>query len=274
MDKLIIDGHAHCCGEYLTVNSIKNKLNNAKTNMVVLTPGQYGSKTTYSMKNLTLKDPYADVVTKNNHTNRILMSIVRTIKTVPKGNEYVFKLKCEIPDKIKQCYWVTKDNWHNVDSDYTKMHFDMLKFHQCWEKFDIQDDNFVKTVKWSEQYKIPVFIHVYNKEQIAKLISFIKNNSDAIIIVGHLYQVEMFIKEDLKYFKNTYFDLSNMHFVSKERTMLAYNHFGAGKLMLGSDTPYGKQSLEKTIAQINSLDISQDDKNKILGGNMAQLLNI
>ena len=67
-----IDGHAHACGEYLTVEQIKRKLEDAKMDQVLLTPGQYGSKMTYSLQNLARKRPYADVVSKNNRTTSLM----------------------------------------------------------------------------------------------------------------------------------------------------------------------------------------------------------
>lgn len=86
--------------------------------------------------------------------------------------------------------------------------------------------------------------------------------------------MELFIREDKQHFENTYFDLSNYYFVSKERTMLAYSNFGAEHLLLGSDTPYGKNSLENTIQQISELELPQLEKERILGLNLARLLKL
>ena len=122
--------------------------------------------------------------------------------------------------------------------------------------------------------EIPVFVHILNLTQIAKMILFIKQHPNAIIIIGHLCGVELFIKEEKEYFKNTYFDLSNFYFVSQERTIMAYQNFGPKHLLMGSDTPYGKQSLENTIQQICSLKIPSADKERILGQNLAKLLKL
>lgn len=268
-----IDGHAHACGEYLNTESIEKKLSKANVDMVLLTPGQYGSKITYELKNLAKKNPFGDVVSRNNRMTSIMISLIRAVKQIPKGNEYVFELKQVLSKRVKQCYWVTKDNQSRVQEDYKRMQFDTIKFHQCWEKFDISDDYFSKTVKWASKKKIPIFIHVCNIEQMAKLICFIKNNPDAIIIVGHLYGVELFMEEEKEYFKNTFFDLSNSYFVSKERTIRAYEHFGANHLLLGSDTPYGKGSLENTVQQILDLQIPNEDKERILGENLLEILS-
>lgn len=270
--KRIIDGHAHACGEYLTPEKIEKKLEQAKVDMVLLTPGQYGSKITYPLKNLAKINPLGDVVSKNNRTTGFMISLIRAIREIPKGNEYVYQLKCALPDKVRQCYWVTKANWKEVKRDYERMKFETIKFHQCWENFSLEDEFFVKTVEWASENQIPIFVHIRDLDQMEKLVRFIKKHPKAIIIIGHLYGVELFMKEEKEYFKNTYFDLSNFYFVSPERTMLAYEHFGAEHLLLGSDTPYGKQSLENTIQQINALEIPSADKDKILGQNIAGLI--
>ena len=273
MKNIVMDGHAHACGEYLTAEKIEQKLDKAGVDMVLLTPGQWKSKTTYGLKNLAMKNPYGDAVSKNNKTTSIMIKLIRAIKQIPKGNEYVYQLKCSLPQRIKQCYWVTRENWKNVQQDYQRMQFDSLKFHQCWEKFELEEEFFVKTVEWATENRLPIFIHIRDLNQMEKLIGFIKQHPDAIIVVGHLYGVELFMKERKEYFKNTYFDLSNYYFVSKERIMLAYQHFGADHLIFGSDTPYGKQSLENTLKQISELDISRSEIELILGENLMKLLN-
>lgn len=275
MDKtIVIDGHAHACGEYLTVAQIEKKLTSAKVDMVLLTPGQYGSKITYGLKNLVQANPQGDVVSKNNRTTSLMISLIGAVKQIPRGNEYVYQLKCELPDRVKQCYWVTRANCTNVRKDYDRMHFDAVKFHQCWEKFDIEDEFFVKTVEWASEKDLPAFVHVRNLLQMKKMIQFICQHPKPIMIIGHLYGMELFLREDKQYFKNTYFDLSNFYFVSKERTMLAYKHFGAEHLLLGSDTPYGKNSLENTLRQISELELSPLEKERILGLNLARLLKL
>lgn len=82
--KIVIDGHAHACGEYLTASAIERKLAAANVDMVLLTPGQYGSKTTYGLKRLAEVNPMGDVVSKNNRTTSLLISL-RTPKKSRKG---------------------------------------------------------------------------------------------------------------------------------------------------------------------------------------------
>jgi predicted TIM-barrel fold metal-dependent hydrolase len=91
------------------------------------------------------------------------------------------------------------------------------------------------------------------------------------LIIAHLFGLELFIKENLTW-ENLYFDLSSSYLVSTKRLMKALNLFGVEHLLLGSDTPYGKNNLQKNIDRINRLDIPDNDKKLILGENLSRLL--
>jgi predicted TIM-barrel fold metal-dependent hydrolase len=56
------------------------------------------------------------------------------------------------------------------------------------------------------------------------------------------------------------------------RLQLALKHFGASRIILGSDTPYGNDNLRLNIERIKSLSISDEDKAQILGLNMRRIL--
>ena len=71
-----------------------------------------------------------------------------------------------------------------------------------------------------------------------------------------------------------YFDFSCPDLVSDLRLRTALERFGAGRLILGSDAPYGRDNLARGIARIRSLDISEIDKELILGGNIERLLGV
>lgn len=53
---------------------------------------------------------------------------------------------------------------------------------------------------------------------------------------------------------------------------LAIDFAGIDHILAGSDYPHQIGSLEKMVASINALDLSEDDREKILGGNAAHLL--
>ncbi len=268
----IIDGHAHACGEYVSGERIEKKLKAAGVDSVLLSPGEYMSKTTYALKNVAKRFPLGDVISKNNKKTALLILLTGMNRKIPAGNEYVYSLKQKYPELVKQCYWVISNNLAELEDDYEYMKFDMVKVHQCWEKFDIDSDFFEETAEFAEKKGLPLFIHAKSNAEIDKLIEYIKAHPALKLVVGHLYGLEHFMEHDKSYFKNTYFDLSNVNFVSKERTKMAYEHFGADHLLLGSDTPYGRHALEQTIEQIRELGLTEEETDQILGLNLLKLL--
>ncbi|MDY5484242.1 MAG: hypothetical protein SPF91_08665 [Clostridium sp.] len=65
-----------------------------------------------------------------------MIKLIGEIKEIPKRNEYVWQLKKELPEKILQSYWITKENVMNLEQDYERMQFDFVKMYQCWENFE------------------------------------------------------------------------------------------------------------------------------------------
>ncbi|WP_075721310.1 amidohydrolase family protein [Roseburia sp. 499] len=271
---MIVDGHAHACGTFLTVEEIEKNLNKSQVDKVVLTPGELDSKTVYHIKNKAVKKPYGDVVSGNNRITKLMIRMIGAVRKIPVGNERVYELKQQLPERILQMYWVTKANYGQIEQDYQKMKFDGVKLHQCWEYFDIESDWFERVVHFANEKGLPVFIHVYSLKEIRKLITYIKKHPETKIIVAHLYGMELFVEENMENYENLYFDISNCYFVSKERIEMAYQKFGRNKLMLGSDTPYGIESLVNTKALVESLAIPQEDKVRILGTNAIELFGI
>lgn len=272
--RVIVDSHAHACGEYLSVDSIQSKLQKSGCNKIILTPGQYGSKVTYSLKNKTFHNPLADVISKNNKMNKRFMKLMGTIKEIPKGNEYVYNLMKLMEGTVYQSYWITKANIDRLDEDYKRMKFVSVKLHQCWEDFCIDDAYFKRAASWAENRGIPLFIHVYSRDEMLKLIEYIKGHPNLKIVIGHLFCVEDFLNLSKDVVANTYFDLSNFYFVSKERFMLGYQAFGSEHFLLGSDTPYGKNAFENTMDMIRNSGIPDTDIDNICGKNALKLYGI
>ena len=71
------------------------------------------------------------------------------------------------------------------------------------------------------------------------------------------------------YLKQFYFDTVNF---DPRAIELAVDFAGAGHILAGSDYPHQIGSIEKMLKSIDAVNISNDDKAKILGGNAKNLL--
>ena len=127
---MIIDGHGHSCGEYLSTESIKKKINLAGVDKVVLVLGQLNSAKTYKLKDSTKKNPYKDVMKRTNKIIRLGITLLRVHKTIPEGNNYVYTLAKSLPENIIQFFWVTKTQVNEIDAKYREMNFKGIKLHQ------------------------------------------------------------------------------------------------------------------------------------------------
>jgi predicted TIM-barrel fold metal-dependent hydrolase len=91
--------------------------------------------------------------------------------------------------------------------------------------------------------------------------------------LAHLMGLEEVIKRG-KDLTNVYFDTSTYYITSKKRIMKAIRHFGADRVIMGSDSPFGNDNLANIKKKIESLEISNEEKNLVLGGSIAKLLEL
>lgn len=270
---MIIDGHAHACGNYQDNESINQSIVAYNLSYIVLTAGELNSKKIYSMVDRTQRDPYKDVVNALKYIIKAVVTIAGAAKQIPEGNQYVYDLK-KNDNRIKQFYWITNESIDEIKKKYELMGFDGVKIHQCWVKKDLTSQWFKDLASFLIEKDIPIFIHLGSYKQTRQLIAFQREFKSLKIIVGHCYGLEHFIENANIISNNVYFDISNNYFVSRERIEKAVKVFGAKRLLLGSDTPYGEDSLPLTIERVKALEVSVDEQEDILGNNLARLLKI
>ena len=216
---MIIDGHAHACGKYLTAKGIINTLNENSVDKVVLVPGELNSKSEYSLPNIASKFQHYNVVKLTNNLTKLVMKITGKVKDIPAGNEYVYELKNKTDNRIIQFIWATFgiDNINNyLDSKFDNWAFHGVKLHQCWENFSIDSRFFREVAIWTENHNLPLFIHLYSDRDVLKLIEYKRSHPKLKLIVAHLFGLEIFIKNNLKD-NNLYFDISPLQLISEKR---------------------------------------------------------
>jgi predicted TIM-barrel fold metal-dependent hydrolase len=131
------------------------------------------------------------------------------------------------------------------------------------------------------RFQVPCLIDVAGDHAAAERMA--KAFPDVTIIYAHMgrYQtqdaklVDSFIKlaED---HKNVLLDLSGVELVAKIGE--AARRVGAGKLIWGTDGPYAHPELvlfaKNELQKVRGLQIPQEEKDDILGGNIAKLLKL
>ncbi len=78
-------------------------------------------------------------------------------------------------------------------------------------------------------------------------------------------------KPTSEYLKELYCDTVSFH---QPALMMAYDFFGAGRMVMGSDFPLPIGDLQAAVPSIEEMDISREEKEKILGKNVEGLLKL
>lgn len=78
-------------------------------------------------------------------------------------------------------------------------------------------------------------------------------------------------KPTSEYLKDLYCDTVSFY---QPALMMAYHFYGPDRMVLGSDFPLLIGDLPGAVPSIEAMDISKEEKEKILGGNVKRLLNL
>jgi len=264
-----IDAHGHACGEYVTLETINKKLDENKIDKVVLFPGEVGNEKISNIRDSKNKE----VLYFSNIVGEIYGRFVDIPKKINFGNSYVHYLKLLAPDKIIQFYWLTPKYLPLLNDDYSKIQFSGIKLHQCIKYFGIKSKFFNAVLDFAEKYNLPIIIHLYGKKDAQNIIDVIKGRNVKIII-SHLLFYKIFAEHWVEIKNNIYFDIASYYFINRDTIINAIELFGCEKLIFGSDSIFGDNCIEKTIALVNELPISEEDKKRILGENIQNILGL
>lgn len=273
---MVIDGHAHACGAFLTGESILKTLDDTGVDKVVLVPGELGSERTYALPNLAKAFPEYDVVRLTNALTKVAISLTGRAAGIPEGNRRVYALARMYPERIIQFFWVLlqkPDTIQEMEDRFAEWKFRGIKLHQCWDSFSIGSKLFDWVARFAAERELPIFIHVGDYREVAALIDYSRQHPDTTFIVGHLFGLELYMqsKHDLR---NVYFEISAPPLISLCRLSKALQHFGASRLILGSDVPYGRDSLRLNVERVKALPIPDSEQEMILGRNLQTLLKL
>lgn len=270
---MIIDGHAHSCGVYANSNSIKKYLEKKKIDMVVLCGGEPNSDKNYTYPMLSKIFKGQNLSYLFNKIIKKIIEIKHTSNYIDDQNELVSKLQQELPYNVINAYWVNPldhDCIEKMEGFYTSKGFKIIKLHQCWTPFDISSNESIEIIKWATNKNLPIFIHLFSDNQVKKFVKIANSFADTTFIIAHMIGFKT-MSTILKN-KNVYFDISAPQLYSEDILKSAINIVGCDRLILGSDSPYGRDNIEKNIKRLNKLLLTENQIKSICGENIIRIL--
>ncbi len=270
---MIIDGHAHACGNYFDEKRILTELKKEKIDMVVLCPGEANSKRNYIYPMLCSLTKNYDICYKVNKFIQFAIKTSKMAEHTGDENKRIYELAKLHPDKIIQAYWVNpliKDCIKKLEEDYKKYKFKMIKMHQCWNDIDILSHSVKAVFDYAREKRLPIFIHLKSKEQVERFIELSNLYLDVTVIIAHMIGFKEISKKTLN--NNIYYDISSPQLIREELFKEALEMIGSSRLILGSDTPYGTNNIKININRINKYCTSINDKKNIMYENILKIL--
>lgn len=268
---MMIDIHAHAAGKYGSVDSIKNMAATYHLDKIVLCTSPKNNQNLQEPPSMPFKQK-PDSIYMMNRMNR--MAYKHFFKDNGDGNQYVYELKNLLPELVFQFLWVNPLDsayMNQLENTIHKYQPKGIKLHQSWNPFKIDGTEFKNLVDIASSKQLPVFIHLYSKKEVVKLLHFIKENQNAIFIIGHLTGTDLFSESGVN-LKNIYFDTSSSNRIQGSDITQAIDAFGYEHILFGTDTPYA--GIEEQIKRIELLKLSDRIKEHIFSLNAKRILSI
>jgi len=273
----IVDGHAHSSGEFCRGEDILRTLDGLGVDTAVLCPGPLNEPRKWPVPALARVFRKRGLGLPGNRLLRLTAGYVARRFDFDESNAYVAALARRYPGRIAQACWVDParaglTDW--LEARHAEWMFKALKVHQCFQRVRSDSPGMHELARFALAMKIPVFIHLYSKRDAVDLLMLFAAYPDTTFVIAHLLGLEVFAAADRSLLRNVYFDISPPNLNPLRLVQRALDIFGAERLLLGSDTPYGRDNLRMSIERVRGLDISDENKALILGGNARRVYSI
>jgi Predicted metal-dependent hydrolase of the TIM-barrel fold len=268
---MMIDIHAHAAGDYGSVDSIKSTAAKYGIEKIVLCTSPKNNPDLQAPPRMPLIQK-PDSIFMMNRMNRFAYR--HFIQDNGDGNQFVCKLTNRLPELAVQFLWVDPlntaymDNLENTIETYRPRG---IKLHQAWNPFKLDGTEFRNLMDIASSHQLPVFIHLYSKREVRKLIRFIKENPKAVLIIGHLAGADLFSGSGVD-LANVYFDTSSSGRIQSRDIRQAIDAFGYEHIVFGTDTPYA--GIEEQIGRIERLKLPDRIKDHIYCLNAKRILSL
>jgi predicted TIM-barrel fold metal-dependent hydrolase len=274
----IVDGHAHSAGEFYRGEDIVRTMDGLGVDTIVLCPGPLNDPKKWPVPNLARVLKKRGLGMVGNRLLRLTAGYVAKRFDIDSSNAYVAALARRYPGRIVQACWVDPANaelagW--LAARHAEWKFKALKVHQCFQRLKADSPGMDELARFAGAAKIPVFIHLYSRRDAVDLLKLIAAHPETTFVIAHLMGLGVFSSTaDRAALRNVYFDTSPPNLTPLGLVVRGLETFGVNRLLLGSDTPYGRENLRAAIARVRGLKISDGEKALILGGNARRVYSI
>lgn len=230
-------------------------------------------------------DGTVDGLLKNMDEFGVDISVVQTIVTKAKNTEvqniWAKEISCDRIISFGGIHPKTDDYKRDIDH-ICSLGLPGIKFHPEFQQFHIDDPKMLKMYDYALSKGLIILFHAgedpsyqppfHSSPQQFSRIS--KEMKGGVIVAAHLGGEKQWDDVE-KYLVGTdiYLDTSmGMNYYPHEQFVRIVKNHGADKILFGSDSPWTKANEE--IRALNSLPLTQEEKDLILYKNAKRILNI
>lgn len=217
---------------------------------------------------------------KAGFSHYVICSVATTPHQVKSINNFIAQTVSQNPDKFTGLGALHPDS-ENIKEDIEEiisLGLKGVKLHPDFQKFAIDDKKCTQIYELCEG-KLPILFHTgdkrYNFSNPDRLIPVLEAYKDLTVIAAHFggWSVWEEASEKLCDYKNIYVDSSSsLPYMDPKKATQIVKRYGVDKVLFGVDFPMWNPTEE--LERFNKLELTQEEKEKILYKNAAKLYNI
>ncbi len=286
---MIIDSHTHTFPERIAAGTIETLSGNAHIKPALeATVGALASSMERAGIDLSINLPVATSARQVPKLNDSAAAINEAAAEAA-GGPKVISFGCMHPDY---------EDWHEELSRAARMGLKGIKIHPPYQGVDIDDIRYLRIIDRAAQLGLTVITHAgldvglpgVDRCRPSMCRNVIEQIGEFPFILAHMggwrcweevpeqlagtgvYLDTSFSEGSLDAFPDGYWTGDGLLMLGEEEFLGLIRTFGADQILFGTDSPWADQ--KKCLDRVRALPLTEEEKEKILGGNAKKLLGV